>query len=476
MGKGLAFVGTMSSVGKSLLAALACRYFSRMGLRVVPFKAQNMSLNALATPEGEMAWAQAYQALAAGRRPSVRMNPLLLKPLAERQAEVIFLGRPREILPAGSFREFRKRYREKVFAIFEELLATNDLVVVEGAGGLAELNLLEGDLANYELIKRYALPYVLIGDIDRGGIFPQIWGTYALLPEIKAYSLGFVVNKFRGEEALFAEGLRLLEERTRKPALGLLPYLSGTFLEEDSASLPINNRGFVSENKLRIAVVAYPYIANFLDFDPLRREEDVELLFTASAKVIAEADAVILPGTRNTGKSLKWLRKSGLEDLLRELALKKPLFGICGGFQILGRSLRDPEGLEFGEEMEGLGLLPHETLYLTPKRTGPLTDQPAFPFWNRSLKGFEIRYGRSFYAGREVISLSEGEVWGIYLHGIFFEDEFRTAFLNYLRRKKGMPELPVKPYAERVVRDLDTVLEKEAFRKFWEKLTRALGF
>ncbi len=469
MGRALAFVGTMSSVGKSLLAALACRYFARRGLGVAPFKAQNMSLNALATEEGEMAWAQAYQALAAGRRPSVRMNPLLLKPLAERRAEIIFLGRPEGVLPAGEFREFRRRYRERVFAVFEELLSENDLVVVEGAGGLAELNLLHGDLANYELLRAYRIPYVLVGEIDRGGIFPQIWGTYELVPELKAQSLGFVVNKFRGEPALFEEGLRILEERTGQPALGLLPYLQEHFLEEDSASLRVSNRVFRGQG-LRIAVLAYPYLANFLDLDPLRHEEGVELLFTRDPRVLAEAHLVILPGSRNTAQSLTWLREHGFDDLLREMAGRSFILGLCGGFQILGRRLYDPEGLEFGGELSGLGLLPHETVFMKPKRAGRLEDQPPFPFWEEPLPGFEIRYGRSFLDGREVVSLSEDRVFGTYLHGIFFHDRFREAFLNYIRRAVGLAERPTRPYAEGVATTLDRVLSQPAFKAFFERL------
>ena len=369
----------MSSVGKSLLAALACRYFANKGLRVTPFKAQNMSLNAVASEEGEMAWAQAYQALAAGRKPSVRMNPLLLKPLAERKAEIIFLGRPQGVLPAGKFKEFRRAYRRRVFQIFEELSAENDLVVIEGAGGLAELNLLEGDLANYELLKTYRIPYVLIGEIDRGGIFAQIWGTYELVPELKAQSLGFVINRFRGDPSLFEEGLRILEEKTGKPALGLLPYLSEHFLEEDSASLALSSGGF-SGRGLKVAVVAYPYMANFLDLDPLRHEDGVELLFTTEPRVLAEAHLIILPGSRNTAGSLRWLKETGLFALLREVSKEKFILGICGGFQILGRRIRDPEGLEFSGEEEALGLLPHETVFRSPKRAGRVEHRPDFPF------------------------------------------------------------------------------------------------
>ncbi|MBX6422107.1 cobyric acid synthase [Thermosulfurimonas sp. F29] len=469
MGRALAFVGTMSSVGKSLLAALACRYFSRRGLRVVPFKAQNMSLNALATEEGEMAWAQAYQALAAGRRPSVRMNPLLLKPLAERRAEIIFLGKPEGILPAGEFRAFRRRYRERVFAVFEELLHENDLVIIEGAGGLAELNLLEGDIANYELLRTYGIPYVLVGEIDRGGIFAQIWGTYELVPELKAQSLGFVVNKFRGDPALFEEGLRLLEERTGRPALGLLPYLSDHFLEEDSASLRLSDQSFRTEG-LRVAVLAYPYLANFLDLDPLRYEEGVELLFTRNPRVVAEAHLVILPGSRNVGQSLAWIRENGLDEVLGRIAERGVILGLCGGFQILGRRLIDPEGLEFGGELPGLGLLPHETIFRSPKRSGPLTDHPPFPFWKEALSGFEIRYGRSYLGGNEVVSVFKERIMGTYLHGIFFEDRFREAFLNYVRRKAGLPEKPSRPYRERVGAVLDRALGLPAFAGLFKRL------
>ncbi|QJA06583.1 cobyric acid synthase [Thermosulfurimonas marina] len=469
MGRALAFMGSMSSVGKTFLAALACRWFAKKGLRVFPFKAQNMSLNALATEEGEMAWAQAYQALVAGRKPSVRMNPLLLKPLAEHQAEIIFLGNPEGVLPAGRFREFRRAYRQRVFAVLEEVLAENDLVIVEGAGGLAELNLLEGDLANYELLRTFRLPFVLIGDIDRGGVFAQLLGTLELLPEIRDLCVGLVVNKFRGAVELFEEGGRILSARSGKPLLGLLPYQEVHFLEEDSASL-VRFSGFVTERPLKVAVLAYPYLSNFLDLDPLRHEEDVELIFTQDPRALEEAEAVILPGSRNVARSMAWLRERGLAETLKKLAGKKVLFGLCGGFQLLGRTLRDPEGLEFGGEVEGLGLLPHETLFRRPKRRGPLQDRPDFPFWKGPLSGFEIRYGRSFWAGEEILSLAQGEVLGTYLHGVFFDDAFRTAFLNFLRERRGLAPQPPQAYQEKVAGALDRVLEHPAFSAFFEAL------
>ncbi|RUM87289.1 MAG: cobyric acid synthase CobQ [Thermodesulfatator sp.] len=473
MKRAVAFMGSMSSVGKTFLTALACRWFARKGLKVFPFKAQNMSLNALATEEGEMAWAQAYQALAAGRRPSVRMNPLLLKPLAPQQAEIIFLGRPQGTLFADRFRDFRRAYQARVFAILEEALSQNELVIIEGAGGLAELNLLEGDLANYELLRTWRIPFVLIGDIDRGGIFAQLLGTLELLPEIRPLCLGLVANKFRGRAELFKEGARILTERSGKPFLGLLPYREDHFLEEDSASLPLA-QGFVSTRPIKIAVLAYPYLSNFLDVDPLRHEEEVELIFTQDPQALQEAQAIILPGSRNVERSLAWLRQRGLTEILQKLAGEKVILGICGGFQILGKVVRDPEGLEFGGELEGLGLLPHETLFKRPKRYGPLTDQVDFPFWKGSLSGFEIRYGRSYLQGQEIRSLARGEVLGTYLHGIFFQDAFRQAFLNYLRRRQGLSPLAGEAYSTKVARTLDRVLEDPAFASFFETLESIL--
>ncbi|NPB09643.1 MAG: cobyric acid synthase [Thermodesulfobacteria bacterium] len=473
MSKALALLGTMSSVGKSLLTALLARHFSRSGLRVSPFKAQNMSLNAFATEEGEMAYAQAFQAWAAGRKPSVRMNPLLLKPLGNMTSEIIFLGRSEGILPSGDFRRFKAAYKERVLAVFEEVLAENDLVLIEGAGSLAELNLLENDFVNYEIVKRYGLPFVLIGDIDRGGVFAQIWGTYELVPELKPLSLGFVVNKFRGSEDLFAEGRDLLEQKTGKPCLGLLPFLRQRLFEEDSASLGLPRGRFRSGDDLRLAVVYYPHLSNYLDFDPFRAE-DVELILTDDPREISRAHVILLPGSKNTAADLAYLRERGLDRLLGELAREKVIFGLCGGFQMLGRFIRD-EGVENRGHFPALGLLPHETTFFPEKiaRAGEVSLE--WPFFHGLVRGFEIRYGRSFCGGEEVKALFSGRIFGTYLHGIFYDDAFREAFLNYARRCFGLPEKRSPRFAEYLTSQIDEILALPAFSHFCDQVEKHLA-
>ncbi len=472
MARALAVLGTMSSVGKSLLTALIAHHFAQKGLKVSPFKAQNMSLNAFATEEGEMAHAQVFQAWAAGREPSVRMNPLLLKPMGNMTSEVIFLGRSEGTLSSADFHRHKVHYKERVFRVFEEVMAENELVVVEGAGGLAELNLIRDDFVNYEIVKRYEIPFILVGDIDRGGIFAQIWGTYELVPELKKYSLGFVVNKFRGAESLFEEGVRILEDRTGKPCLGLLPYLDFKVFEEDSASLGGAGGSFSSRRKLRLAVVYYPYLSNYLDLDPLRAEE-VEIVLTEDQEEIKKAHVIILPGSKNTLASLAYLKKKGLFELLRGLSREKFVLGICGGFQLLGRLIRD-EGVESRGAAEGLGLLPHETVFLPEKIATSRKLKVSLPFFEGELRGFEIRYGRSFLNGEEVEFLSRGNVFGTYLHGLFYDDQFRHTFLNYVRKAFGLPLEEKVSFKNYLRVKLEAVVRERAFASFLSRLEELL--
>ena len=472
MARALAVLGTMSSVGKSLITALIAHHFAQKGLKVSPFKAQNMSLNAFATEEGEMAHAQVFQAWAAGREPSVRMNPLLLKPMGNMTSEVIFLGRSEGTLSSADFHRHKAHYKERVFAVFEEVLAENELVVIEGAGGLAELNLIRDDFVNYEIVKRYEIPFILVGDIDRGGIFAQIWGTYELVPELKRYSLGFVVNKFRGAESLFAEGVRILEDRTGKPCLGLLPYLEFKVFEEDSASLGGPGGRFSSRERLRLAVVYYPHLSNYLDFDPFRAEE-VEMILTEDPEELKKAHVIILPGSKNTLASLAYLKKKGLFDLLKALSRERFILGICGGFQLLGRLIRD-EGVENPGVEEGLGLLPHETVFLPQKIATSRRFKVSLPFFEGELKGFEIRYGRSYLEGEEVWFLARGNVFGTYLHGLFYDDHFRHAFLNHARRVFGLPPGKETSFKTYLQAKLEAVAREEAFASFLGRLEELL--
>ncbi len=472
MGKALAVMGTMSSVGKSLLAAIICYHFSQKGFQVFPFKAQNMSLNAFATYEGEMAYAQAFQAWAAGREPDVRMNPLLLKPLGNMTTELIFLGRSQGILSAEDFHHYKAAYKEKIFTVFEEVLAKNDWVIIEGAGSLAELNLLKNDFVNYELLLKYRIPFILVGDIDRGGVFAQIWGTYELVPEIKHLSLGFVVNKFRGTPKLFAEGIKILEKKTQKPCLGLLPFLTETIFEEDSASLG-PPRGRFQTTGLRIAVVYYPHISNYLDFDPFKAEKDVELILTDDPHELERAHVIFLPGSKNTIASLKYLESQGLLKKIKDLAGKKIIFGLCGGFQLLGRLIKD-QGVENQAEVEGLGLLPHKTIFFPQKIATRKELEISFPFFQGRVSGFEIRYGRSYLENREIYAIYQELTFGTYLHGLFYEDHFRHAFLSFARKHFGLKERPLVRFKEFLYQKLSRFCTEPSFSEFLFRLEKAV--
>ncbi len=472
MGRALAILGTMSSVGKSLLTALVSHHLAKKGLKVSPFKAQNMSLNALATEEGEMAFAQAFQAWAAGRKPSVRMNPLLLKPLGNMTSELIFLGRSQGILPSGEFQRYKAAYKERVFAVFEEILAENEWIIIEGAGGLAELNLLQDDFVNYELTKRYQIPFVLVGDIDRGGIFAQIWGTYELVPEIKDLSVGFVINKFRGATNLFEKGVRILEEKTAKPCLGLLPYFSKSLFEEDSASLGTPQGRFHTQG-LRIAVVYYPHISNYLDFDPFQAELDTELVLTDEAQVLKEAHVIILPGSKNTVASLRYLEERGLIDTIRTLRGEKIILGICGGFQLLGDVIVD-QGVEFAGEVQALGLLPLKTEFSSQKIAQGVCLSLNWPFFQGEVRGFEIRYGRSYYQGEEVEALAQGLVFGTYLHGLFYDDAFRYAFLHFVRTHFDLERQPPVVFKDYLLGCLTALCEETPVADFLNRLDKIL--
>ncbi|AEH44701.1 cobyric acid synthase CobQ [Thermodesulfatator indicus DSM 15286] len=472
--KVLAVLGTMSSVGKSLLTAIISYHFAKKGLKVSPFKAQNMSLNAFATTEGEMAYAQVFQAWAAGRKPSVKMNPLLLKPLGNMTSEIIFLGKTQGILPSGKFQKFKAGFKKQVFSVFEDILAENDLVVIEGAGGLAELNLLKNDFVNYEIVSRYQIPFLLVGDIDRGGIFAQIWGTYELVPELKPLSVGFAINKFRGAPELFEDGIKILEHKTQKPCLGLLPFLTLKLFEEDSASLGLPNQKFSSgPEKLKIAVVYYPHISNYLDFDPLKFEPDVEVILTAEPQELLKAHVIILPGSKNTMASLNFLREKGLSETIKSLSRQKILIGLCGGFQILGQKISD-EGVENLGEVPGLALLPHETRFFRPKIATAQEITLNWPFFQGNLKGFEIRYGRSFLGGQEISHLFKENIFGSYLHGIFYEDDFRHAFLSYVRDLFGFEPRPKTFFHEFVQQQITKICKDYAFKRFLSRLEKAL--
>ncbi len=448
--------GTASSVGKSLLVAGLCRRFARRGVRVAPFKAQNMSNNAAVCPDGaEIGRAQALQALACGIEPSAIMNPILLKPQGDSTSQVVVRG---QALGACSARDYQTRKRTwlpLVRECIEELRASYELVVIEGAGSPAEVNLRKNDIVNMRTAELAEAPVLLVGEIDRGGVFAQLVGTLALLrPAERARVRGLVVNKFRGDATLFESGVRFLEQRTRRPVLGVVPYLRDLRLpEEDAATLACAEPARAG-NALRIDVVRHSRIANFTDFDALRAEPDVELRFIERPSD-AHADALILPGTKSTIADLRELRKSGLaEHVARELARGAEVVGICGGYQMLGRSVHDPAGVESAPDSErGLGLLPVETVFRSEKRT--VRARGTHRSSGLAVEGYEIHMGETRVHGAAPLVALEpdgrpdgcadasGRVWGTYLHGIFDAPEFRRHFLDGLRARRGLAPLGV---------------------------------
>lgn len=466
-GRVLMIQGASSSVGKSWLVTALCRIYARRGLRVAPFKAQNMSNNAAVCADGaEIGRAQAVQALAAGIEPSADMNPVLLKPEADSRSQVIVLGRPWRTLAAGAFYKRKRELWQVVTAALARLQAQYELIIIEGAGSPAELNLQAGDIVNMAVARHVQAPVLLVGDIDRGGVFAQLLGTLWLLsPQEQALVRGFVVNKFRGEPALFVKGVRILEERSQRPVLGVVPHVPGLIIPtEDAASLPVEPQTSAGANLLDIAVIHLPRIANFDDVDPLRAAPDVRLRFVTSPQELGEPDAIILPGSKSTVADLRWLAQTGLTDAITRLAARgAAVVGLCGGYQMLGQVIRDPEHVETNaEETSGLGLLPIQTTFDREKATYQVRARISHGRgWLSALaatevRGYEIHMGRTQSAapwlqitlrnGRPVSeadgAMSEdGRVWGCYLHGIFENDALRRAWLAALRgwQRKSTP-------------------------------------
>ena len=452
LAKTLMLQGTASSVGKSLLVTGLCRLYARRGVRVVPFKAQNMSNNAGVTPDGgEIGRAQFSQAEACGVAPHVDMNPILLKPEADSRSQVVVLGRPWATLAAGLYERHKAELWEVVTGALDRLRRRADLVILEGAGSPVELNLKRGDIVNMAVARYAQSPVLLVGDIDKGGIFAQLLGTLWLLePEERSLVRGLIVNKFRGDLTLFAEGVRMLEARGGVPVLGVVPWLPDHGIaEEDAVALEIGERQPEGDGGVEIAVIAFPRIANFDDFDPLRMEPGVRVRYVRSVRELGQPRAVILPGTKHTLADLAWLRETGLAAAVTALAASVAVVGICGGYQMLGQSIHDPYGVEGGGQADGLKLLPTRVTFQRRKETWQVQARPCgrLPWLDSSVKltGYEIHMGRgdtpsplfelhrpNGEVAHDGAATSDGRVWGTHLHGLFHNDAFRWAWLHSL--------------------------------------------
>jgi adenosylcobyric acid synthase len=478
MARALMVLGTASHVGKSLVVAALGRILSNRGYRVAPFKAQNMALNSAATIDGrEIGRAQALQAEACRVTAAVEMNPILLKPTSDRGAQVVVRGTVWGQVTAS---DYHQRRVEELFPIvvdcYRTVAAAHEVVVIEGAGSPAEINLKAHDIVNMRMAAAADAVCLLVGDIDRGGVFASLLGTMALLDrEERRRIRGFAINKFRGDETLLAPGVEMIERRIRRRCMGVIPYVHALGLDEED-SVALEDRRTVArawkslrapvagnpQRPLRVGVVALPRMANFTDFDALAHEPSVELAFLERPEDLADADVAILPGTKSTLDDLRWLRATGFERaILDRASARRPIAGICGGLQMLGDEVSDPAGVEAGGVERGLSLLPIRTELTTTKTTIPaLARWSALQLFGQSVgevsaAGYEIHMGETRYAGdvdafaeirrtgsTEIVAdgavAADGLVFGTYLHGLFDSDSFRHAFIRAARAASGL--------------------------------------
>ena len=441
--------GTMSGAGKSLLCTALCRIFAQDGYKVAPFKSQNMALNSFVTRAGlEMGRAQVVQAQAAGVEPDVRMNPILLKPSSDVGSQVIVNGEVRGDMPARAYFRQKKALIPEILRAYESLAQEYDILVIEGAGSPAEINLKADDIVNMGLAKLVDAPVLLVGDIDRGGVFAQLYGTVALLEaDERARICGLVINKFRGDVEILRPGLAMLEEKTHLPVLGVVPYTRADIEDEDSLSERLQSSKAVKP--LDAAVVRLPHISNFTDFMPLEQHPLLGVRYVQNVRELGSPDLIILPGTKNTVADLLWLRQCGLEATVQKLAKRgTPILGVCGGYQMLGRTLDDTLGSESGQPqtLRGLALLPTDTVFTAEKHRAQVTATAAAPFAGASLTGYEIHTGRTAVQGSAFCTQADGTlegcvqgtIFGTYLHGLFDSGELTEKLAAYLCKQKGL--------------------------------------
>ncbi len=465
-GKVVMVQGTASHVGKSVLVTALCRIFRQDGYHVAPFKAQNMSNNSFVTPDGgELGRAQAVQAEACGVEPQVEMNPILLKPEANHQSQVVLLGKPVAKATAQYFASAKPMLWQNVAQSLDTLRSQYDVVVIEGAGSPAEINLKQNEIVNMRVALHSGAPVLLTGDIDRGGVFASLLGTMEILePRERDAVHAFIINKFRGDVSLLRPGLDWLEERTGKPVLGVVPYYRDIEIaEEDAVSLERREQsGPPGDSVLDLAVISLPHISNFDDFDPLSREPGVRLRYVDNLDGLGEPDLIILPGTKTTMADLRWLREHGLaRDIQRQSQSGTPVIGICGGYQMMGHHIFDPHGVESSEpEADGLQLLPVDTVFAPVKEThrvsGRVTSNGGLltRTGNAIVEGYEIHMGSSNPVGASASPFSisrhgqpatedgsisgDGRALGTYVHGLFNSYELRRSLLEQLAEWKGV--------------------------------------
>ena len=468
--------GTMSGAGKSLLCAALCRIFAQDGYRTAPFKSQNMALNSFVTRDGlEMGRAQVVQAQAAGVEPDVRMNPILLKPSSDIGSQVIVNGEVRGDMPAKEYFRRKKALIPDILRAYDGLASEFDIIVIEGAGSPAEINLKADDIVNMGLAKLVDAPVLLAGDIDRGGVFAQLYGTVELLePDERARICGLLINKFRGDVEILRPGLAMLEEKTRLPVVGVVPYLKVDIEDEDSLSDRLQQKNAVKP--LDVAIVRLPHISNFTDFMPLEQHPLLGVRYVQAARELGMPDLIILPGTKNTVNDLLWLRQCGLETAVQKLARRgTPVLGVCGGYQMLGGMLDDSAGTESGrpQTLRGLELLPTRTVFTLEKRRAQVTATAAAPFAGAALTGYEIHTGRTTVEGAPFCTLEDGtpdgcvqgSVFGTYLHGLFDSGELTEKLAALLCRRKGLAPETAAPLTMQAYREQQFDLLADGVRR-----------
>ncbi|MBQ3405245.1 MAG: cobyric acid synthase [Oscillospiraceae bacterium] len=445
MAKCIMVQGTMSNAGKSLLCAALCRIFKQDGYRAAPFKSQNMALNSFITRSGgEMGRAQVVQAEAAGILPDVRMNPILLKPTTDVGSQVIINGHALGNMSAMEYYRRKKEFIPAVLESYNSLSRDCDILVIEGAGSPVELNLRDDDIVNMGFAALVDAPVLLVGDIDRGGIFAQLYGTTALLsPDERARVKGLVVNKFRGDKKIFDSGISMLEELCGIPVAGVLPYMHVDIDDEDS--LTERFAGDRERKLIDVTVVKLPRISNFTDFSPFERYKNVSLRYISKPYELRDADLILLPGTKSTISDLRWLRESGMESALKKaVSGGTPLFGICGGFQMLGRSVRDPDLVEAAGicDIDGMGLLEMDTVFIGEKIQSQTrgvfegVEGLLSPLNGLEYEGYEIHMGRS--ESKIPPLMGRGKVYGSYIHGLFDAPGICDAVLKAVCDDKGV--------------------------------------
>ena len=444
MSKVIMVQGTMSNAGKSLLVAGLCRIFKQDGFRVAPFKSQNMALNSFITSEGlEMGRAQVMQAEAAGIPPMVCMNPVLLKPTNHTGSQVIVNGEVLGNMSARDYFAFKKTLIPDIKKSFKKLEEYADIIVIEGAGSPAEINLKQNDIVNMGMAEMVDAPVLLVGDIDRGGVFAQLLGTLMLLEEKEKRRVkGLIINKFRGDKSILDPGIEMLEEKGNVPVVGVVPYMELSLEDEDSLTERFDRK---SEGLIDIAVIRYPRISNFTDFNVFEQMPETAVRYVTSISELRHPDMIFLPGSKNTMGDLKWMRQNGLEAAVKKLAEEIPVFGICGGYQMLGQEIFDPEGVEEGGQMRGMELLPVSTVLMPEKKRCQIEGRierlsgPFHVLSDCTFKGYEIHMGRTGTEERIVVTSDKNEnIYGSYVHGLFDEGMIANAMVQALAEKKGI--------------------------------------